>query len=306
MPDTASDNVPAYTRAKRWLRVVGPIVGSLILLAALYRQLDLGGLRGALDSVDPLVVVVALLPSLPFVLLKSYKWHRLAVRIAPDTSFMRSVRSFLIGTAASLVTPGRLGEFTRVVSFPERRKELLALIVIDKMVDVSVLCLLCAGVAWSYSWQLGVLACVGLGLASVVALGVRRWRHRFIDRLRHAAPAREIAANAAMGAACYMLLTLQLHLVLSATGPASFSASARTLTPIVLGSGMPVFISGFGGREAIAVALLGRYGISAERAVLSGLMLFAVSTPLPALIGVVFAALHSRGGGDRRVPNELP
>ncbi|MEO2005905.1 MAG: lysylphosphatidylglycerol synthase domain-containing protein [Candidatus Poribacteria bacterium] len=199
MPDTASDNVPGYTRAKRWLRVVGPIVGSLILLAALYRQLDVGGLRGALDSVDPLVVAVAVLPSLPFVLLKSYKWHRLAVRIAPDTSFMRSVRSFLIGTAASLVTPGRLGEFTRVVSFPERRKELLALIVVDKMVDVSVLCLLCAGVAWSYSWQLGVLACVGLGLALVVALGVRRWRHRFIDRLRHAAPAREIAANAAIG-----------------------------------------------------------------------------------------------------------
>jgi hypothetical protein len=54
---------------------------------------------------------------------------------------------------------------------------------------------------------------------------------------------------------------------------------------------MLLFFSGFGGREAIAVALLGTHGISAERAVVSGLLLFVVIEPLPGLAGMALAAL---------------
>lgn len=293
MPDQAERGA-LYTRAKRWLRVVAPIAGSLLVLAALYRRVDVERLRDALRAVDPVVIAGASCLALPFVLLKSYKWHRLAVRVAPEAPYSLSVRSFLIGVAASLVTPGRLGEFARVACFRRRRKELLALIVVDKLIDVGVLCVLCAAVAWSYSWRMGILACAGIGLLMAAALGVRQWRHRFMDRVRDAAPAHEIAANGAMSVGCYGLLTMQLHLVLSATGAAPLRASMRTLAPVVLGSAMPLFVSGFGSREAIAVALLGSHGIAAERAVISGLLLFAVSTPLPALVGIVLAALQAR------------
>jgi glycosyltransferase 2 family protein len=279
------------SHAKRWLPVLAPIIGSALALAALFRLIDVGAAREAVGSADQLPVAGAALLGLPYALLKSWKWRRLAVRAIPEATYVQAVRSYLIGVAASLVTPGRLGELTRAACFPRRRKELLALTVADKFIDVGVLCVLCAAAAWSYSPRLGLLALAGITLAVGVVWYARRRQYPLANRLRVALPAREIAANAAVSTACYLLLATQFHLVLSSTGTTPAEVSFSAVPPIVLGSSMPLFFSGFGSREAIAVALLGAHGISAERATVAGLLLFAVCTPLPALAGIALAAL---------------
>lgn len=273
-------------------RYLLPLLGSAIAIFVLFRQIDFHPIAQAARQIDPLVLVLVTLLSVPFVLLKAFKWHCLLRLAAPEASYRLALRSFLLGMTVSLITPGRLGELARAACFPGNRTVVLTLALMDKLVDVSVLLILCAISLWAYSTVLGIAGMAGV---FVLAFGIwagARWLkrrhpvHRALTTLS-AAPGHLIAFNALLAVGCYAIMALQFHLLLSGLHSIPLWASSRVLPPILLGSAMPLFINGLGGREGLATVLLSSYAVPGEQAVLAAFLLFVVSGLLPGGVGIV-------------------
>jgi hypothetical protein len=226
------------------------------------------------------------------VLLKALKWHLLLRVAIPEASYRLALRSFLLGMTASLITPGRLGELARAACFPGNRTPVLTLALMDKLIDVTVLMMLCATSLWAYSTPLGM---AGIASAFVFAAGIwvgpqwmKRWPpiHRSVALLP-AVPGRLVVFNGVLAVGCYAIMALQFHLLLCGIHAVPLWVSSMVLPPILLGSALPLFINGLGGREGIATVLLGHYAVPGEQAILAAFLLFVVSGLLPGGVGIM-------------------
>ena len=259
MPSVRDRKIGELTvRLKSTLRYILPLFGSAIVLFVLFHQIEVHKIGAAIQHLNALWLVLVTLLSVPFVLLKAFKWHTLLRVRIPEVSYRLGLCSFLLGLTASLFTPGRFGELARVVYFPGNRTALLPLALVDKLVDMSVLLTLCALSLWAYSIVLGIAGIIGtLFLAISTWIGLRLGL-KFIDgllRLRTAVSVHILAHNAILAVGCYALMALQFYLLLSDLHPVSLWASSSAMPPILLLSAMPVFINGLGGREGLAILL---------------------------------------------------
>ena len=120
----------------KWLL---PIIGTAALVGLLYHRLDFHRIANLRQVADWSVLLIAAFLTLPFVLLKTLKWHYLLKTNQPQTAYTLALRSFLIGMGVSLFTPARVGELARTACFPKRRLEVFTLVLIDKFIDMSAL-----------------------------------------------------------------------------------------------------------------------------------------------------------------------
>ena len=286
-------------------RLLIPIAISATVMAVLFRQLDWMRLASGVGQITPLVTFEALVLSALFVLVKAFKWWRLLQASAPDATYGLALRSYLVGMTASLVTPSRIGELARAICFPSSRTRTLMCVLLDKLLDVWVLLVLSTASLWTYSIPLGV---VGATCTILLAPGVwvwRRWSRHWDDRsnlnvLRASLIAPRIAANVGYGFVCYALMGLIFHTILDCLQPIPLWVASRALPLILLGSAMPIFLNGLGGREGIAVLLLLQDTVAEEHAVLASFLLFVGSTLVPSAVGLVPSSLMLTRSWKRR------
>ena len=163
----------------RWLL---PIIGTVALVGLLYNRLDLHQITDLIQQVNWTFLVIASILTLPFVLLKTLKWHHLLKTNQPQTTYTLALRSFLIGMGASLFTPARVGELARIACFPRQRSEVFTLVIADKFIDMSTLLgVFVLSLALLSPW-LGVVGLFGLGCLWVLiytGLASQRARNGF-------------------------------------------------------------------------------------------------------------------------------
>ena len=289
-----------------------PVIGSVVLGCVLYHRLDFHRIANLRQVADWGVLLIAAALTLPFVLLKTLKWHQLLKTNQPQSTYTLALRSFLIGMGASLFTPARVGELARVACFPKRRLEVFTLVLVDKFIDMSALlgCFLLSLTLLS-PW-LGLVGIFGLGcLWILVYTGVSltkstKWisqRPWLVERFRllHQLPRRLIALNACFACICFGLMSLQFYLLIS--GLQSVGWQVGLMLPIILSvSSLPISIMGLGLREGMAALLLSRYGVPMEAAVAAAFSLFVINSLLPGLVGLALSpTLMKKHKGQKKV-----
>ena len=284
-----------YIKTKRLL----PIIGTVALVGLLYHRLDLHRITNLRQAADWGVLLITAFLTLPFVLVKAFKWHQLLKTNQSQTAYTLALRSFLIGMGASLFTPARVGELARVACFPKPRLEVFTLVIVDKFIDMSVLsgCFLLSLMLLS-PW-IGLVGVFGLGCLWILIytgfkftkstkwISHKPWRAERIRLLRQLLR-RLIAFNACFACACLGLMSLQFYLLLSSLEPVGWQVGL--MLPIILVvSSLPISIMGLGLREGTAALLLSRYGVPMEAAVAAAFSLFVINALLPGLVGVALS-----------------
>lgn len=268
----------ARTNAK-YLAKALPFIISAGLLYLLFRKIGISEFLPVFSQVSILNILSALLLDIPFVLLKSYKWRRIARTSVPGISFSQSISSFLIGIGASLFTPAQLGELARAAAFRDNRRRMLALAFADKLVDLSALGLL-SGISMMFVSRWIGMAIILSWLCAVAALMI--WKRSYRDRFIF------FALQLAISVLCFALLMLQFYLV-SPAGR-SFRASVIGL-PLVTAAGMfPATVGGLGLREIAASAILPVFGMSEAQAAAASFLLFVVNGLVPGVLGILVYA----------------
>ncbi|MFQ3581368.1 MAG: lysylphosphatidylglycerol synthase transmembrane domain-containing protein [Chloracidobacterium sp.] len=297
-PGTRSARQTAWTVAK-WLALAGLLAlaartGHLAAVGLAFRDADWRWIGAALGLGGAMLVI------------RAAKWRWLLMRVRAETSRLTASRSLLCGMALGLVTPGRVGELGRAAFLPPGMRTAAAgLFLIDRATDVAALgaaaCFGTLAVAPpDWRWPLAAAGCSALLLVFTLPVGLPAllaarylpaWlRERLypaaaaLKRLRH----RDIAANLIAAVLLTGLDVVSLYVLARAFEPVGFAVIAFAFPWILLSNLIPITPAGIGVREGTAAVILHAHGVGVPTAVNASLLLFAINTLAPALVGLAW------------------
>jgi uncharacterized protein (TIRG00374 family) len=294
-------------RRPQWKTTLQHAIGPLVLLLILY-SIDYQELRGALGRASSSSLLLAAALMLPPVVLRALRWRLLLGPTAAGAGFGRLLAIYAHAIFVGSVTPGRLGEFVKVVHVTRlgaSRGEALMSVLTDRLYDVVFL----AGVGAAGLWALALsddVTLLGLSAAAgLVALGLWAAWHiayatrmagvrsaileRLPERLRvrvmgvagelrsalQTLSPRVIWSAALLTASAWALAYLANYLVARSLGlDVSYLDMAAISAICSLVALLPISVLGAGTRDAVLIVILARYGgTPAEAVALSTLML---------------------------------
>lgn len=257
---------------------------------------------------------LAVLCSLLFTCLKTWKWHGLvSVATAREVSLGEALKSYLVGLACGLLTPARVGEIARLLYLENHHQGLIAcLVIMDRILDfVVVLFLSLAGLF--YFSNPAVVAAAGAILAMLLlmffspAYPLRCFKHTldrtgkfavfqsqlgFVTEQIAAISPRAKCRLLALSFLSYAVVVIQFFLLLNNYHHGGLGLAVLVQPLVMLTNIFPYSIAGLGVREGTAMVLLSRFAVPRAAAVATVFMIFLINMALPALVGGILLFLH--------------
>ncbi len=255
----------------------------------------------------------------PLLYLRACKWRLLLRGAAPEVTLAQACRSYLGAMALGLVTPGRIGEFSRGLYLPHRSVQgwrSAGLVLIDNWIDfLAVAAWACLGwLIWFGPEGLILGAAAALVFAPIPfwlrAAGMVTWvlpsRWGFRESARRAMSAGEgvsrqdFLASFATALMAYGLEWLQAAFLLAFLAPALPHPwrLAGMMALVALANSIQVTFAGLGVREGVSMLLLAREGVGPEAAVLAAFLQSTLVLFLPAVAGLAVKPVALYGGGE--------
>jgi len=120
------------------------IILTVVLIYLIVIKVGYLEIIGAIKQIELLYLLSAAFLTIPFLLLKIYRWYFLLKMNNFPVGFPDAVKSFLVGLGIGLITPARLGELARAAYINDSRKiEIGILVIIDKIFDLTVFAGVC-------------------------------------------------------------------------------------------------------------------------------------------------------------------
>ncbi len=259
------------------------------------------------------------------------KWSYLVKLVKPDATVAETTGSLLGGFAFGIVTPGRIGEYSRALMIKQTDPlNLVGLTVIDKFYNLG--CTAAFGLPALFTLPWALKLATGYLLTSMIALLLAinllllycALDPRPVRSLIYAAqmllPKGQRIAQIMGGldrfgmpesrvtlfwtVAHYLVFLLQYHLLINAFGKLGFITASRGAAAILFAkSALPIAVGDLGIDQLVSVQFFGQFGVSSETAFNASLLLFGINVLIPALAGVLFVG---RIQFDRKNPAETP
>jgi hypothetical protein len=256
---------------------------------------------------------------------RAQRWAALLARAGARVRGVTAYCLTLAGVGYGLVTPGRIGEFARVLHLDAPRSRTLASVVWDRLTDVLLLEALSlpafmlvpawrGPVLWVYVAV--VAATVGLlvvlesrriqalarRLVPFAAGPLARWREASVGTLA----SRAFAAGLGGGLFYYAFNFAAAFLLLRDLVPGAPARLLLSFPIIPLLGNLPIAFSGLGLREQVSATLFHGIGVDAAAGPAFSLLLFTVATLVPGLLGLGLATTpwaRPAVTGGRRLPD---
>jgi uncharacterized membrane protein YbhN (UPF0104 family) len=293
---------------------------TLLLIGFLLQRIGWGNIRSYLLLTGTFrTMLPALALALLFNAIKIGKWRAMLQQTAVGSSWSIATASYLVGMAGGLITPGRIGEISRLLCLPRHTKTtVVGLTLFDRLLDVLVVMLLALPGLAHFAHPVLTLA-IMTGVLLAVLLFVLRptvlvqllrlpWWGTLSSRLSSffnsvsewllRLPPAEIGLWLSLSLIGYAVVMVEFFWLLLGLHPCSARVILLTQPLIMLTNIVPVTIAGIGVREGTSLLLLTTFGVPAAAAVAAAFQLFLLNTCLPALVGAVILG-YSRGWGRR-------
>lgn len=309
---------------KRLLLRLGPVAVSAVLLVLVLRRVRLDDSLAALARIRPGTLALAI--ALTFVAYagRAQRWAGLLARAGLRVRARACYVLTLLGTGYGLVTPGRVGEFARVLHLDLPRARTLASVVWDRVTDVLLLealglpaFLLVPAWRGPLLWLFAaIVAATGAvvavlesdALQRVAARGlpftagpIARWQEASRGTLTSSA----FAVGLAGGLFFYVVSSLAAFLLAREIAPGAPPTLVFALPLIALLGNLPVAFSGLGLREQVSAVLFRGLGLGVATGPVFSLLWFTIVTLIPGLLGLLLAPTRlarvpaAAGGGPR-------
>ena len=287
------------------LRIIQLLV-SLAALGFILYKVPISNISARLLGSNPKWLLVAVGFAGLMISARFLKWHGLLKTEFPGTSISLSARSLLGGFSLSIMTPGRLGELGRTLFLPPNRSSnAFILNCLDRTLDfwglvtfalVSLynLAPFRVAIVASFIWLILLPLIIFLprvisSLAQISMLS-KRVRSMFGQPLR----SKPLIPRAALLSILSTFLDMMaFYALLRAFTEVEFTVALVAFPWILLASGIPITIAGFGLREGTAMTILSSQGVPSEIAINAALLIFIVSTVLPGAVGALLVLQSS-------------
>jgi uncharacterized protein (TIRG00374 family) len=280
-------------KKRLWLiRLIG-----IILLIFVVARVDLSSVASTITKVNLWYLALAIALNIPLIFFKSWRWQSLLKMQDVDYGLRQAFPAYLSGIYLGLVTPGRLGEFSRVLYLTNDKElslgEAFSSVLVDRLCDIYLLVIVsCFGfITFSPAGETILAVIVPLLLIAISILFLSRrlgkrltglvYKVKLFERFRRKIDTsvdqfywgveritrRKLVFPLLLTLAAYGIYFSQCYLlVLSLNLPLSFFYVAICMAVASLVALIPISISGIGTRDATLIALFSLQNIAAESA----------------------------------------
>lgn len=300
---------------RRTYQLVGVVVFFLILT-----RLDINGIIAAMKSVKVNTLIFAGVLSILVSALKSIRWNALLHIYTIECTLSSTLMMYLIGTFLGTVTPGKVGDLSRVyylkkVYAPHISSGMLFTnVVIDRIFDIVVICVIAvSGIVFYFNEYLHYLFVVCITLTVVIAaLLVFRCRlassavnilkkiEEIFPRLSLHSHFDEIIKGLRLlktkrlvypliynlGAYCIFYMVV-FFIAYSLRMKVPFFYLVVGLSTAMILSLVPLSVAGLGIRDAILLFFFSRIGVSSEVTMSFSLLYLLICLIVPSMFGAV-------------------
>lgn len=294
------------TRA--WVSLALQITVSVLLLLVLARRVPFEDASAALLRVRPLTLLGAVALSLVAYWGRARRWAILLARAGIAIRGLASYRLTLVGTFYGLVTPGRIGEFARVLHLDGAPSATLPSVVWDRLADVLLLEVMSLpAFLFVPEWR-GPLFAIYLALVVVTVAGalvldrpeaaraaarVVPWASGPLARWSRGASgvlgSSAFTASLGWGVFFYVFVYTAAWLLLRDLAPGVSPRMMLAFPVIPLLGNLPIAFGGLGLREQVSAAVFSRFGASAATGAIFSLLWFTTTTLVPGVLGLVLS-----------------
>ncbi len=254
-------------------------------------------------------LLLAILPVFLLLAFKALKWHLVLRRLLPGVGYGQALVSYLAGIPLSVMTPGRLGEVSRVMYLAGREVQGwsgVGAVLLDKLTDLVALAWwLAAGLYLAgLRWPAGFLALLALAMSPLwlwLALAPRllgalplpaSWREKLLCTLPRAGtyPPGCLLAVILWGVACFGVEWVQYWALFNFLAPETALPLGDTIAAmslVTLAGVAQVSFAGIGVREGLTALLLWQ-SLPPGAAALGAFGVFLVNVALPGAVGLFF------------------
>lgn len=294
-------------KRSHWTLILQLVISG-VLLALLLRRIPLHESAEALSRVRPLSIAAAIALALIGYAGRSFRWSALLARAGVRIPGPRSYCITLVGICYGLVTPGRVGEFARILHLKLPRSQTLPSVIWDRLVDVLLLEVMSLPAfvffdQWRGPLMWGYFALVLLTVLVVVfvdhpqslaALGrwlkplagpISRWSASSSGTLGSSA----FFAGLAGGLFFYLFSYAAAWMLLRDLAPNASPLLYLSLPIIPLLGNLPIAFGGLGLREHVSARVFGQLGLGVGVGPVFSLLWFATATLAPGLVGLLLS-----------------
>jgi len=271
---------------------------TIYIIYFIFKKIPLGSVVTSLSSIRLLFFGIAFAFGLLFTLFKIYKWYLLIKNLDPNISFLSAMDGYLSGMSLGIITPGRVGEFGRIIEISnEKRIAGLGLVLWDKVFDLCIVILMSLWGIWYFlsPFTSIIMASIIIGLLYFILqpkyleillkFPIIKKYPQLLEGLRHL-KVKSIVVCLSLTLLCYTLVLIEALFLLKSFGNTSNLAIFIAYPLVMLTNLIPITIGGLGVREGFAILLLGKFGISTGTAFNLAFLIFLTNTALPAFWGL--------------------
>lgn len=314
------------------LRSVGIIIFIYIIL-----KIDLSELIKSGGRVNGFSYSLSMLLTIALIPLRGFRWNFLKNKLGFQYTLTDSIRSSFLAYAVSSITPGRVGEFSKLLFLKgeNNKRGILLSIYIDRMFDLLVLFLVSFLIEFFFPSNF-VIETFQLSFLSLVAFlaifsGVFLWAPfsetmisvlkyltpkipiKFMQRwLIFNGPRKKLDDPLKMMVSCisFTLLILlvqciRVYILSEGIGLDVPVIHFFILVPIMLIINLlPISISGLGTRETVFILFLGGEGVSVENAVVLSLLVLSQGVFL-ATLSSIYLTIYGRAISLKKLKEKL-
>lgn len=300
---------------KNWLKLIG-----VVLLVWILSTIDWALAIQTLFKLDPVYFLAYVGSFVVMMLVRTLRLRYALSKLGHSLSFGDCYVTILEPAFMGIITPGRLGEFTRVGYIHAHgvsMQEALSVVTVERLIDIGVLLIFGIGgmvyilAPEPYHLSAGLIVLLGLLLFYSAIRGygylfgcsqrylswILRWEPAFVAHHRvilatsfHGVMDRAAIPIFLLGLVCIALNFGQVYLLAKAFGfEADYWVVIFAYAVATLVSLLPISVGGLGTREATYIMIMAREGIANEQALLFSLLdglIFGVLMLLVLLIPV--------------------
>lgn len=299
--------------SKRFIRYIHFF--GLILFVYLLVKIKPANILGTIREADILLFTLSFVLFIPIGLLQTLRWKLFLKLSGIHIKFFKTFQLYLYGQFYGVITPGKIGSFTRIFLLKDVTDSALfnriVSVVLDRISDiVSMLFLVCGGALFLSSkdprflYPSAILIFFGiLFLLAAPILHRNEKPLRFVYRIIVPASLSErftvndlvhafrkshrLLFPFCLGLAGWMLIFFQGYVVGSSIGLSMGVIEYVFVAPIASIIGLiPITVSGFGTRDAVFISLMSLYGFPPERGLTLSLLAYFVNAIFPSLLGM--------------------
>jgi len=307
-----------------WIKVVV----ALGLFGLMLYSVKIDPIIAAFKSARYELVLLGLLLMPVNIGIQIFKWRYLVRLARPETGFIEAMGSLLGGNTFGIVTPGRIGDYSRVLFIRNTPPlKLMGLTVIDKLYNYG--CMIAFGLPalltlpWVLDFFQGrfVIPLIVLVIITDLALLYFAFDPRPVKSLLHALqlmfPLKnkikqlvggldrftypQARVTLTLTTVYYLVVLMQHYLFLQAFTKLGIIDTFRITAAVLLTKFvLPITIGGLGMDQLVSVQYSSQFAVPAEAAFNASMVLFAINILTPALVGLFFIGRMQIGKENKR------